>query len=240
VAVSAASTPARSWWPHARAALIAFHLVAMGANALPAVNSAALSKSARSTPTARAEIRAWTQRLQGLGVSTQEAQVEADALRVLRAWLSLRATVTAPFRPYAHAFGLKQPWLLFVGADRFPSRLDIDVERDGRWEPLQSLYPLSGPWRARFWDQTRIRGSVYAYTWKAYRGRYRDLSRWVARRVAEDDPTATRVRLQLVRIPTPTAAERQRGEVPPAGSPRRAVTHALASFRTPPPEETTP
>jgi len=186
-------------WPQLRAALIAAHLVALSLAALPRVNRAAMSKSARQSPTARAEIDAWAERLAGWGVEIDAQTLERGAVEALESWLVLRTALNAPFGPYIELFGLDQPWLLFPGADGFPARMVVEIERDGAWQPVQTMYPISTDWRARLLRNTRAHGEIYAASWPVHRRRYVELGRWLALQAARDFPRATRVRISIER-----------------------------------------
>lgn len=220
----------RRAWPHLRALLILVHLVAISLAALPRVSAPALTKSARQSPAARAEIAAWTERLASWGVEVEPEVLEQRSLELLEGWLELRTTLNSPFRPYIATFGLRQPWMLFPGADRFPAQLVIELEREGSWETVQTLYPTSGPWKARLARNTRVHGVVYSASWPVHRSHYDELGRWLAREAARDFPEATRLRLSIERGHMRSPEQVREGFVPEVRT-HQARTFELESYR---------
>ena len=217
-------------WPQLRAALIAGHLLVITLAALPHVGRAALSKAARESPAARAEINVWTQRIASWGVEVAPEQLEQTSLRVLESWLELRAAVNAPFRPYVWGVGVEQPWLLFPGADRHPAFMHVEIEREGQWQPLQTMYPLATSWRAALLHHPRVHGVVYTSSSPVHRGRTLELGRWFARQAAQEFPDATRLRISIEGTRLLSAAEVRAGVVPEFVE-RPPKTFELADYR---------
>ncbi|MEM9457097.1 MAG: hypothetical protein AAGF11_23165 [Myxococcota bacterium] len=206
------------------------HIVAVVVLAIPDAGGVALSRSAWKNPTVQAELEAWAQRLSALGLKTDAATLEHDVFEVARSWTEGLAWLRAPVRPYADYLGVRQTWRMFVAPHRHPAKLHVEIEQDGQWRPIQVARSHEYRWRSHQFDHARVRSMLFRYGWKRYRRSYRAFAEWIAWRVAEDFPAASRVRIKMVGFRTPTPQEVRSGAIP-EGEVRQTIVLPLEDRR---------
>jgi len=184
---------------------IAFHLVAVTAMAFPGPR--AYPRSFLDSRASRAEMDQWVDMLDGIGVRVTLTEFADLVYTVGNVYASMRNGLAAPFDPYAEWCGTRQGWRMFSFIDRSPSRLEVDVEEGGVWRTVYRPYSSSERWKADLIEQEKIRGLFSAYSWRSKGTTYAKFAAWVAREAQRDFPAATRVRVQMRRITTPSAAE---------------------------------
>lgn len=196
--------------PHARAAFVAFHLIAIAIAALPAPTEA-MNRASWKAATVRTELDGWSKRL-GVPVQTLEERLWSAA----SAWLATRKALVAPFAPYLKATGCTQAWRMFVAPHRFPERFRIEArERDAEeWTTLFEERSDEHQWRRRFFDHDRIRGILFLHTWPQHAAAGRRTCEWLARRVFEEQESAEEVRCRYYKARSPSAAEVMAGKEP--------------------------
>ena len=219
-------------WPQFRAALIAAHLLAVVLKAIPAPEGA-MNKRDWANPTVQGELKMWTQTLNGAGLSVTQAELEDQLFVLAKGYMTVRNGVMTPFRPYHRYFGADQNWRLFVAPHMYPSRLSIEVLQPVAGKPVwqQVYYPLSDKdWQAELIENGRMRPALFRYSWKRYRGSYRQFSAFLAERAAADFPSATKMRTRwwTGRSPSP---EQVISEKLPTHKWTGTVSHTLAGFR---------
>jgi len=192
---------------------VALHLFAVTAMALPSAGSG-LNRAAWANPTVQNELAAWTARLQRLGLSITQEELEERIWDLAVGYEGVRQAVLAPFRPYYEYCGTWQSWRMFVAPHRYPGRLEIDVDRGHGWEPLYVARSPEHSWRRTLFDHDRSRAAIFRYSWKHYRGPRKDFTDWVAREVMAEDPEAREIRVSWKRYRTPSPEEVRAGEVP--------------------------
>lgn len=202
-----------SVWPHARAALISLHLLALGLLAFPSP-SGGMSRSSWADPTVQAEFAAWRQRLAGLGVELSAQEFEDELWEVASAYMKARSAVLEPMQPYHDWFGTWQSWRMFVAPQRFPARLHVDVRlAEGQeWTPVYVERDPELRWMASVFDHDRMRSEMFRYSWKKYKSSWRPFAQWIARNAAQDFPEATEVRVQYFRFETLSPEQVRAGE----------------------------
>jgi hypothetical protein len=196
---------------HARAALIALHLVAITLVALPAPVGAT-NRATWKEPTVQAELAVWRGRFAALGLDLEPAAFE-DALH---AWavdlLEVRTAVLTPFLPYYRYAGTSQSWRMFVAPHTHPARLEVAVERGGAWTTVFRERDPAAAWERRVFSQDRVRSLIFRLSWANYRTEYVAFADWVGRRAAQDFPDATKVRVRFMKRATPSAADVRAGQ----------------------------
>lgn len=210
----------RGAWPHVRAALIVVHLVAITLMALPAPGGG-MNRKAWKDPTVQAELTAWATRLSGWGLTIETGELEDHLWDFSTVFMSVRTKALAPFRPYYRTVGTSQSWRMFVAPHRYPSRLEVAVEREGSWQTIYVARSPDKDWRHHQLDNDRIRSIVFRYGWKQYRSSYNRFARWLSDRAFEDFPDVTRVRVRFSRYRTLTPTEARDGvpiETKPTGT----------------------
>lgn len=202
------SAPSPGWLRQGRAVFVALHLTAVGLAAIPAPVGG-MNRSSWAQPTVRGEIEAWAARL-GMPADTLEQGLWDLSVRVM----AVRRVVLRPFTPYLDRLGTQQSWRMFVAPHRHPSRLHIDVWEGSGWRTVYVQTTAGEHFLEDVLEGDRFRSALFRYAWPQYKGPYRHLGRWVARRAAEAYPDATRVRLRWFRQETPTPAQMRAGEGP--------------------------
>ncbi len=193
-------------WPHIRAVLVALHVVAITAMALPAVPRTTAMASTWADPTVQEEIRAWAARLH-----LEPAMLEERARRGARHLIQARDAALAPFGPYYRHCGTWQSWRMFVAPHRYPARLEIEVKRDGAWHTLHRAGDPNTTWHRAQVRHVRMRSTAFITAWERYADERSRLADWVARTVAAEDPNASAIRLRYwkQRTPAPGAPPEQ-------------------------------
>jgi hypothetical protein len=200
------------WWPPLRAALVSLHLLAVTLVAFPAPPGFTLNRSTWRDPAVQAELASWTERLGGLGVETNPAELEDFLLEATRKYLGVRDALVDPFGPYYSYCGTYQSWQMFSAPDRTPSRLHVDVEEGGRWRTVTVERDPEHPWLDGWLSHHRLRPAVFTFGRGA--GDYRTFAEWLAEQAKRDFPHATRVRVRYYQARTPTPEEMRAGSRP--------------------------
>jgi hypothetical protein len=204
---------------------VAAHITAVLVLAIPDARGVASSRSAWKDPTVQDEIAAWAERL-----SMDASTFETTAYDAAQTWTAAVGRLRAPVQFYSDYFGVYQTWRMFVAPHRHPAKLHIDIEEDGQWRPIQVARSDEHDWRGEQFDHVRFRAVLFRYGWSRYTRDYRALARWIARRAAEDFPSATRVRIQMYGYRTPTPQE-VRDDAIPEGEFGQTLVVPLARLR---------
>lgn len=216
-------------WPHLRAVLIIVHVVAILLFALPNPGSA-LNRRAWKTPAVQLEMKRWSERLTSMGRPTTPPQLEDELYAVAKRWYDLRAGLLEPFSPYHRYLGIRQPWTMFAAPHRFPARLEVHIEVDGKWKPVYIARSDEHDWQRTLMDHDRMRAATFRYIWPQYNGDYRHLANWLAKAAARDFPEAKRARIRWLRRRSPSPKQ-VREDDQPRGSYERPVTVDLGPLR---------
>ncbi|MCB9691382.1 MAG: hypothetical protein H6736_06150 [Alphaproteobacteria bacterium] len=217
---------------HLRAVLLALHVFAVTAMALPSAGSG-LDRAAWSNPTVQEEFAAWSGRLASVGIPMDPARLQDVAYGFAVGWHRVQSAAIAPFGPYYRLCGTAQSWRMFVAPHRHPALLHVDIDRGDGWEPLYVARSSTATWRRRQLDQDRMRSAIFRYGWKAWQGRggsYEQLGVWLAKQAAHDFPDAIRLRTRffVYRTLPPDAIRAGRA---PEGEWEAERFHRLAAFR---------
>jgi hypothetical protein len=211
-----------AWWPHLRAAFVAFHLAAITFQALPAADGG-LKRSAWADPTVQAEFDAWYARFAALGYPRDRVTFEEDLWSVATGWSEARKAVIRPLTPYYKGFGTYQTWRMFVAPHRFPARMQIEVMENNRWRTVYREGERGG-WLGPILDHDRVRSGTFHMSWPHQRAKLDTFADWLAARAYRDFPEASRVRVRFTKSRSRSPAEVRAGtKVEPVRGPQRTV-----------------
>tara|TARA_R110002096_G_scaffold436061_1_gene666624 strand:+ start:8424 stop:9071 length:648 start_codon:yes stop_codon:yes gene_type:complete len=214
----------RIWWPHLRAAVVLTHLAAVVLMSLPS-NYRLGSRSHWETPEVQADLVRWSNTL---GVDGEEFE------EVLWDWtqryIRIRKKVTHPFLKYADYTGTRQGWTMFSGPRRRTGRYTVEVEVGGEFRTLFRTQDSSATWNRWQFEHNRVRKLMAKLTTHPKDRAYAELTRWIAKRVAEDFPQATRCKISLETWKT-LAPEQHRAGDKPVSEPTRSQMFTLEDLR---------
>ena len=216
---------------HARGVLVAVHLFAVTFMALPSA-SGGMNRRAWSDPTVQGEFTAWSARLRSYGVDVTAPELEDTMWSFATSYEGLRDLVLTPLRPYFRLTGTSQSWKMFVAPHRYPSRMEIDVDRGAGFEQVYVERSSEHDWMRTWFDHDRMRSAVFRYGWPHYRSSRTAFVDWVATRAMKDFPGATRVRVSFVSYRTPSPQEIRLG-IRPAENREIVEVRKLAAERPP-------
>ncbi len=200
-------------WPQLRAVFVVVHLFAIFAMAFPAPGGG-MRRSSWRNPTVQGEFAAWTGRLNAVGVDIEQGELEDHLWTFASGYMVVRGKVLTPFKPYYNRLGTWQSWRMFVAPHRFPSKLNVDIRRDGEW---QAVYVMRDPqldWQGHVLDHDRMRSALFRYAWGHYRPTYYQLCDWLAKQARVDFPTADRLRCRYYNYQSPSPQQVRDGTQP--------------------------
>lgn len=210
-----ASAAMSRWWPHIRAALVSFHLLAIVLVAIPAPVGG-MSRGSWKEPTVQAELAIWSRILR-----VPQPVLEKRLYSLASTYMDARSAVLRPIRPYIAATGTDQPWRMFVAPHRYPARYQVQARGPGPFASpeadWQTLFEERSPtyrWRESFFEQERVRSVLFRYAWPEYSGDARRTCEWIAREIRAEDPSRTEVRCRYWKARSPTAREVREGCIP--------------------------
>jgi hypothetical protein len=201
---------ARAAWPHARAGLLAVHVLAVVLAAVPAPEGA-MARTAWRDPTVQGEFDTWFGHLRSLGYGGTRLQFEDSLWGFAVAYTQTRDAILAPFEPYYDYAGTTQSWRMFVAPHRFPGRLHIEVRRNRVWQTVYVERSPDATWLGRILDHDRMRSAIFRYSWPQYQKTYKDFCQWIATQAERDFPDADRVRIRYFKYRTRSPAEVRAG-----------------------------
>lgn len=207
--------PVSRWWPHVRAALVTFHLVAISVIAFPAPIGG-MDRSLWKTAVVQKEFQSWARVFHVAPEAFEDMLWSAAS-----AFMQARTLAVRPFLPYVAFAGVDQPWRMFVGADRAAARLQLQAHRTGAapdaWETLFEQLDPAHAWRSELFTHERLASQIARWDWPSYGGEYALGCDHLARLAFADRPDIDRVRCRFHRgrLPSPdevlsgAAVERQ-------------------------------
>jgi hypothetical protein len=196
-----------------RGLFVAFHLVAITLIAFP--NPGQRSDAEWDNPTTWGEMADWSQRLRSWGFEVTPEGLHAWARNFTGDYMSVRTRLLAPFSPYYEYCGTYQSWHMFVGVNRLPTRLYVELEEDGVWRPIYVERDPRYTWRGSWLAHSRLRPVLFSLGMQESKERYRQLVSWLAGLAARDYPGATRLRVSFYQFPhVPTPEEVREDRIP--------------------------
>ncbi|MEN0065104.1 MAG: hypothetical protein AAGA48_23375 [Myxococcota bacterium] len=200
-----AEEPHDSSWPSWRAALIAGVLLVHCTLAAPLPH--VITDAELKTPTAREEIRRWTERLSAVGLDMEPVVFGKRVQAVSSAIGRTHNALKRPYRPIGKLTGTGQGWALFANPNLHPHRFNVRVAKgEGPFEDRYlQLDPEHDWWRARL-RYRRVRGC-----WDTVLGlrlSQKRFGRWLANTIFEAEPDVTRVQTRMIRTHTNVPGQR--------------------------------
>ncbi len=202
---------------HLRAILVLLHLLAICTLALPAPVGGINERSYKD-PSLQATFGDYAKALQAVGLDISRKELQDRAWVVGKAMVDFHNAAKKPFMPYYQATGTWQGWRMFGYVSRKPARLEVyaRMAENEDWQPIFIARSSEWDWRATQLDQERMRGLVNDHSWRRGKGRYLELSRWLARQAAADLPQAHALKVQMRSLPLPSPEQlREQGAVLP-------------------------
>jgi hypothetical protein len=200
----------RRWWPHARAVIVAFHLVAITLSAVPSPEGG-LNRANWKDPTVQVELAAWAGRF-GMAPAAFEEQLWV----VAKAYGGMYSDVLAPIRPYESLAGSEQSWKMFVAPHRFPTRLEIAGRAgEGPWEVLFEESSATATWRRETLRLERLRSAIFRWGWPNYSSSWTRGCTSLGALALDDHPTLTEIRCRFYKAKSPSPDEARSGTLPP-------------------------
>jgi hypothetical protein len=188
-------------WCNVRALLVAIALVVHGIYALPLPREITLEKLQDDAGTENVD--RWMGWFAMVGYHPDRAWFEQTVCDVSRGFDRFHKALKAPAKPWMQLSGNSQSWALFAIPERWPIRLEVRIMRTGQkdWE---MLYRRLDP-ALTAWDEVliyrRMRGVWDGQVVKPKSG-YKNLTKWLARRIFEQDETIARIEVRGVRSHT--------------------------------------
>ena len=177
-----------SWWKHAIAAFVLFHLCANCLGALPNVGHG-LNRRVWADARARRELDRWATLI---GVERETFEETVFGLGV--GYQKTRETLLSPFEPYLSAAGLRQSWLMFNAGTEQSYRFGVRARRcEGRdcdWETLFVHADPDHDWRAAQLGHPRVRSMIARWSWSSFRASYEHGCGAIANLAFDDFPDA--------------------------------------------------
>jgi hypothetical protein len=193
-------------WSHVRALLILLALLVHGIYALPLPRELTLEKMREDA--GKENVERWLGWFAAVGWHPDRAWFEQTVWKASKLSDELHDALKAPAKPWMTFSGNSQSWALFAIPERWPIRLEIRIQREGatEWEMLYRRLDPSYP----AWDDVlsyrRMRGIWDGQIQKPKSG-YKNMTKWLARRIFDADPTIARVEVRGVRTHTTLPSE---------------------------------
>ena len=201
------------WIEHARGALVAAHILAVLALAIPSPGEflARIERPSRE----RAALEAWSR---GIGGEAGREEVQALIVRAARGIGRADRAVGSLLQPYVRWAGTGQGWQMFSTSPPTSFFLEFwlsdatgdaasDAPEGGEGAGWRRIYRSLDPgarWRAGRWEDGRVRGAINALSGPSRARDWRRLAEAAGALAARDFPAAARLRLQ--RVPTTARA----------------------------------
>lgn len=217
----------RRCWPHVRGLLITLHILAITVMAWPAPGEG-MDRAAWQDANVQEEFALWTARCRSVGIQITQEEFEERLWRFAVRYTEVQSDLQSPFALYYDYCGTTQSWRMFAGPQRYPARLEVELEEAGTWRPIYVQRDSTHAWQAEHLDHYRLRPALYRFSW-GYPG-FDDLCRWLARRAAADFPDARRLRVALHKFHTLSPEEVRAGDRPETW-PALSRELALEEFR---------
>ena len=201
---------------HLRALFILLHVAAIAALCIPAPVGG-LNARTYNDRNIQQSFEDYAALAQAVGIDIDRKGLQDLAWARGQDLIDLRLAAIQPFERYYALTGTRQGWRMFGYVNRSPARIEVYLQQaaEGPWEPLYVARSDTHDWRRHQLDQERFRGLLNSASHGRSRGRYKRFVSWFARQAAADFPDAHALRVQMVKLPSPTPARlRELGEVP--------------------------
>lgn len=199
------------------AAFVAFHVTAMVVASFPAPPRSLLAEEL--TPANRELLAPWVGAARAVGVPEESA--EPLVRGAIERWTAAIHGVHRVFYPYTHYAGVLQGWTMFGHITQESALPEIEMRRNGVWEPVYVARSSEHAWRRSLFDHDRVRTWLHEAAWKGRSKGWKTFADWAAREVAEDFEGVEEVRVQFVPIHIPDPADLRVSRRLDAGAPTR-------------------
>jgi hypothetical protein len=178
-----------------RAALLAFHVLAVIVLSLP---GAQVARSARwNSRLMQKDVADWAAELGGLGVHITPEDLQRRLHAVASSYVALRSELVAPFDLYARVSGARQGWAMFASPQRRPAEFHVDALTAQGFRPLYRPHDPNAAFMADYFLHSRMRKFQGRFA-RAMRDQfYEDFTKFVAERAFERFPEISQVRIAL-------------------------------------------
>ncbi len=191
------------------------HLVVIFVVAFPAPVGG-LDRTLWKDPTAQQEFASWAKFFH-----VAEPDFEEFLYQAAVKYMNGRDVIMGPFVQYVAWTGCDQPWRMFVGPQRFPSRLQVQVHRASKpadtWETLFLERDPAAAWHAELFGQERLRSQIFRWAWPNFSDEYQQGCAYFARLEFSEESDAAEVRCRFWRTQSPSP-EQVRSHTEPRGS----------------------
>ncbi|MDP2317426.1 MAG: hypothetical protein Q8P41_31365 [Pseudomonadota bacterium] len=192
-----------------RAALVAFHLVAITLSGLPSPEGG-LNRATWAEPTVQVEFAAWAKRF-GMEQRAFEDALWEFANTYNRGYKQL----LTPVKPYEDLIGSEQSWKMFIAPHRFPTKLEIAGRgAGGEWGVLFLESSPTATWRADLLRLERLRSSIFRWGWPNYSSAWSKGCGGIAALAFADFPELDEVRCRFWKARTPSPEQARSGDLP--------------------------
>ncbi|MCB9684757.1 MAG: hypothetical protein H6738_14850 [Alphaproteobacteria bacterium] len=198
---------------HLLAVFVAFHLTAMVVVSFPAPSRSLLADEPSAS--ARELLAPWV-------AAGARVGLDEDAVRgVARGWSEGVRAVHGAFYPYTHYLGALQGWTMFGHITAESALPEIEMQRDGRWEPVYVARSTEHAWRRSLFDHDRVRTWLHEAGWKGHSKGWSTFADWALREVSADFDGVEAVRVQFVPVHIPDPVDLRVSRSLEVGRPER-------------------
>lgn len=195
----------RGWWPQLRAALVAFHLLAITLDASPSP-AAGMSRAAWKEPTVQQEFKTWSSFL-----GMDPLAFEKMLWELATTTMSVRKAVMKPFAPWLSATGTDQAWQMFVAPHRYPTRMQLQIHRGQEWETVYEERSPIYTWHSERFNSERLRASIFRWGWPNYQDAWKKACKVFAKELFAEHAEADTVRCRMFKQRSPSPSEVRSG-----------------------------
>lgn len=194
-------------WPHIRAGLILFHLLAVITLSLP--GRGFRNPRVWQTRVVKTDLADWSRTL---GVPPD---VLAESLQSVAAgWSKTRARLAKPFLRYASYAAMTQSWSMFASPQRNPAELHVSGDAGNGMEPLYRPQDESAQLLSGFLDHNRVRKFRGRFGRRTPGKTFESFAAYVAKLACRERADLVRVEVALWVYRSLPAQARERGDVP--------------------------
>jgi hypothetical protein len=198
-----------------RAALLAFHVVAVIVLSLP---GAQVARSNRwQSRLMRHDLADWAAQLERLGLSVSADELGRTAQGIAEGYVAVRSVVVAPFEAYSSVTKARQGWAMFASPQRHPYEFHVDGLTEHGWVPLYRPHDERAQFQAGYLLHNRMRKFQGRFARAMKDHYYEDFTAFVAGRALEQNPELRAVWLGLYGYAS-LPPERVRDGARPSGS----------------------
>lgn len=178
-----------------RAALLAFHVIAVVVLSLPGAQVARGNRW--QSRLMRQDLADWAAQLQKLGVSVTAEELGRTAQGIAEGYVAFRSVAVAPFEAYSAVTKARQGWAMFASPQRHPYEFHVDGLTEHGWTPLYRPHDEQAQFLAEYLLHNRMRKFQGRFARAMKDQYYEDFTAFVARRALEQNPDLRAVWLGL-------------------------------------------